>query len=365
MTTRLTTPVVEPTKRVDPILIEEGGVTVTLSFPPAEFVTEEQNKFKLTIANNVNDFCGTNPENCELAGVIVGPNDVVLYEIRGYDEPEMPAILELEGTDTIVSFYVTHPSSSTMLVLNAEQLDELLIENADQIEEELGYDFERGAADATPQPVTDEPLLEWWIIMVICVGGVVIITVLGYMLYRNTRPAMDKKLLSDSDVEMQEETNMNGTNGHGPKPVSKVKTEMSTQVSQAEILTETKKVFVNQHGKGTKNEEIDMSTQVSYKEILMATGLMQKDADNNNASEPDTGVTVAAVVENNQIPPLYDTVESSANDLPPPPPELLQDEPGDKSDNAFDNPAFVAETKIDESSAPQTDLPKLSNGNII
>ena len=53
---------------------------------------------------------------------VISPNDVVLYEIRGYDEPEMPAILELEGTDTIVSFYVTHPSSSTMLVLNAEQV---------------------------------------------------------------------------------------------------------------------------------------------------------------------------------------------------------------------------------------------------
>ena len=69
-------------------------------------------------------------------------------------------------------------------------------------------------------------------------------------------------MLTDSDVEMQEEPNMNGTNGHGPKPVPKVKTEMSTQVSQAEILTETKQVFVNQHGKGTKIEEVDMTTQV-------------------------------------------------------------------------------------------------------
>ena len=61
----------------------------------------------------------------------------------------------------------------------------MLAENEDAISEELGYTIVPGApGDA--EPVETGPPLEWWAILLICVGGLGIISVM-YIFYRNTR----------------------------------------------------------------------------------------------------------------------------------------------------------------------------------
>ena len=45
----------------------------------------------------------------------------MLYKITGITVPEMAAILDIEGTDTVVEFYVTYGDGSD-LALNQEQV---------------------------------------------------------------------------------------------------------------------------------------------------------------------------------------------------------------------------------------------------
>ena len=59
----------------------------------------------------------------------------------------------------------------------------MLVENQDEIANELGYDFQTGEP-AEPEPVSNA--LEWWAILLICVGGLAVILVM-YFFYRNTR----------------------------------------------------------------------------------------------------------------------------------------------------------------------------------
>ena len=60
----------------------------------------------------------------------------------------------------------------------------MLIENQDEIADELGYDFQTGVPGGDPEPVSN--VLEWWAILLICVGGVALILAM-YFFYRNTR----------------------------------------------------------------------------------------------------------------------------------------------------------------------------------
>ncbi len=59
----------------------------------------------------------------------------------------------------------------------------MLVENSDEIADELGYGFQRGA----PEPVKTGPQIEWWAILLICVGGALVLIIMGFGLYRNTK----------------------------------------------------------------------------------------------------------------------------------------------------------------------------------
>ena len=47
--------------------------------------------------------------------------DVITYGVRGVSVPEVAAILEMEGTDTVVEFYVTY-GNGLDVVLDKEQV---------------------------------------------------------------------------------------------------------------------------------------------------------------------------------------------------------------------------------------------------
>ncbi|XP_033636704.1 uncharacterized protein LOC117297666 [Asterias rubens] len=244
--TKVTEPPItkNPQEPID-ALIKTGGKELTVSIEFKSFDAAKQEMFQTTMSTTCNAYCKTNG-NCEGDFKVVDENDVIVYNISAP-----------KAERTTVSFYIKNPDARTMLTMTTEQIDKMVVQERASLEIDLGYKIDLGDLDGFV-PFTNGLLLESWVITLLAVIGLCLLfgAFVACVHFRNKK--RDTKLSFD-DLELQASSAPVKVLPEGPptgaNSLKTIMVDSSTNVYQADILAETKSVFIKDKPSGKKDVE--------------------------------------------------------------------------------------------------------------
>ncbi|XP_022111356.1 uncharacterized protein LOC110990589 isoform X2 [Acanthaster planci] len=360
----------------DPIqeLIDEGGVELIIDIEFSSFGADSEAMFKTTMSEASNRYCKTKG-NCDGSYKDTRPSDVMVYGKKAATKPRR----------TLVSFYIKSPYSTTQLTMTSAQLQNMFTAERKAIESSLGYRLDLG--DLEFEPFSNGLLLDSWIIALICVVGlfIIVFTFVGCVHYRNKKT--DTKMTFE-DLEMNNMENTEEKNKvlpPGPavpaSSLKKPKVDVSTNVYQADILSETKTVFVNPSMEkqedsspndaepcgslnaivvtadvSSSNEGSSHSSDLAPPDYEQATKEDAKVIEGPGAEAAGTSVEVSPDAVEDLPPPPPPTAEASesassaSEDLPPPPPP--QEEPAASSGASSRRESSSSSNQSEEDAGP-------------